>query len=98
MFDFGLAISEINGVSLRQGIVSPRMLGRVNASMEVAGQSSQLVGSLIAGVLAEAVGMRWALTAGSSLMAAGGLWLLLSPVRGVRSASAQTPIDADPAL
>lgn len=98
LFDFGLAISEINGVSLRQSIVSPRMLGRVNASMEVAGQSSQLVGSLLAGVLAEAVGMRWALAAGSSLMAAGGLWLLLSPVRKVRSASAQTPIDADSAF
>ena len=94
LFDFGLAISEINEVSVRQSIISPRMLDRVNASMEVAGQSSQLVGSLLAGVLAEAVGIRWALAAGSSLVAAGGLWLMLSPVRDVRSASAQTSADA----
>ena len=93
LFDFGLTVSEINGVSLRQSIVSPRMLGRVNASMEVAEQSSQLAGSLMAGVLAEAVGMRWALASGSCMMAAGGLRLLLSPVRDIRSASAPTSID-----
>jgi len=64
LFDFGLAVCEKTEFSLRQSIVSNRMLGRVNASMTVAGQTSQLAGSLIAGVLAEAVGMRWAMTAG----------------------------------
>ncbi|MAG35009.1 MAG: hypothetical protein CL878_01980 [Dehalococcoidia bacterium] len=35
LFDFGLAVYEINEVSLRQTITSERMLGRVNASLEV---------------------------------------------------------------
>ena len=96
LFDCGRAIYEINEVSLRQSMVSPRMLGQVNASMEVAELSSQLVGSLLAGALAEAVGIRWALVAGSFMGAAGGLRLLLSPVRDVRSALPQASIDAEP--
>lgn len=76
-------------MSLRQGITSPRMLGRVNASMEVMHRGSQLAGALLAGVLAEAVGLRWALAAGSSFCLAGGLWLLLSPVWKVASVDRQ---------
>ena len=87
LFDFGLSVYEINEVSLRQGIVSRRMLGRVNASMEVTGLGSRLVGALMAGILAEVIGIRWALTVGSFMMAAGGLWLLVSPVGSVRSTS-----------
>ena len=83
--DFALAVYEINEVSLRQGITAQRMLGRVNASLEVVELGSRLAGSLLAGVLAEAVGLRWALAAGAGLMAGGGLWLVLSPVRRVMS-------------
>ncbi|MCH8205413.1 MAG: MFS transporter [Chloroflexi bacterium] len=83
--DFGLAVYEINEVSLRQGIASPRMLGRVNASMRVIELSGLLVGSLLAGLLAETVGVRWALAAGASFGSAAGIWLMLSPVSKVRS-------------
>ena len=94
LFDFALAVYEINEVSLRQGITSQRMLGRVNASLEVVELGARLIGSLLAGVLAEAVGPRWALAAGAGLAAVGGLWLVLSPVRHVRSVP---PAETDPA-
>ena len=73
LFDFGQTVYEINEDSLRQGIVSPQILGRVNASMEVTGLGSQLAGSLLAGALAHAVGMRWALVAATTIRVAGGL-------------------------
>ena len=84
--DFALAVYEINEVSLRQGITAQQMLGRVNASLEVVELGARLAGSLLAGVLAEAVGLRGALAVGAVLMAGGGLWLMLSPVRHVRFA------------
>ena len=82
--DFALAVYEINEVSLRQGITTQRMLGRVNASLEVVELGARLAGSLLAGVLAEAVGLRGALAVGAVLMTGGGLWLVLSPVRHAR--------------
>ena len=81
LFDFGGIVYQINEVSHRQGVTSQRMLGRVNASMQIAVLGSQLLGAL----LAEAVGIRWALAAGSGIMTAGGAWLLLSPVWRVTS-------------
>ena len=97
LFDFADAGYNINEVSLRQGITSPQMLGRVNASMEVTELGSQLVGSLLAGALAETVGMRWALAAASSMGVAGGLWLVLSPVWPVRSVADLGPSNGGPA-
>ena len=80
LFDFSMTVYEVNEVSLRQGVTSRRSLGRVNASMEVTMLGFQLLGALSAGVLAEAVGMRWALFTGSCFMVAGGIWMLFSPV------------------
>ena len=42
LFDFGLAVCEKTEFSLRQSIVSNRMLGRVNASMTVDGSRRAL--------------------------------------------------------
>lgn len=80
LFDFSLVAYEVNEVSLRQSVTPRRMLGRVNASLEVTTLGFHLVGALLAGVLAQALGMRWALFVGSWFMVSGGVWLLLSPV------------------
>ena len=85
LFDFGGAAYEINEMSLRQGITPPEVLGRVNASLQVTELGARLAGALLGGVLAETLGMRWGLTAGSCFMVAGGLLLLASPVWRVRS-------------
>jgi predicted Co/Zn/Cd cation transporter (cation efflux family) len=67
-------------MSLRQSVTPQRLLGRVNASMEVVMLGFQLLGALLAGVLAETVGIRWALFTGSSFMVFGGVWMLFSPI------------------
>ena len=55
----------------------------------IAGHLRRLTGKGLARaqakLLAEAVGIRWALAAGSGIMTAGGAWLLLSPVWRVTS-------------
>ncbi|MDP6421007.1 MAG: MFS transporter [SAR202 cluster bacterium] len=85
LFDFAIAIYEINQVSIRQGIVSSRMLGRVNASIEVTSLGARLMGAVAAGALAEVVGLRWGLAVGAAVMMAGGLVLVRSAVWGVVS-------------
>ncbi|MCH8310215.1 MAG: MFS transporter [Chloroflexi bacterium] len=80
LFDFGVTIYEVTEMSLRQRITPYRMLGRVNASMEVTLLGAQLAGAILGGVLAELAGIRWALAVASCLLVAGGIWLLFSPV------------------
>ncbi len=85
LFDFAIAIYEINEVSIRQGIVSSRMLGRVNASIDVTELGARLAGTLAAGVLAEVVGLRWALAVGAAVTTAGRVVLVRSAVWSVVS-------------
>ena len=70
----------MNEMSLRQGITTYRMLGRVNSRMEVNVLGAQLASAVLGGILAQLAGIRWALAVGSCLMVAGGVWLLLSTV------------------
>jgi MFS family permease len=81
--DFALTIFEINHLSLRQAIVPAQLLGRVNATVRVAEFGALLVGTALAGVLGEALGLRatlW-LAAGCSLLGAAAL--MTSPVRAI---------------
>jgi hypothetical protein len=83
LFDFAIAIYEINEVSVRQSITPSQMLGRVNASFEVAELGARLLGAVDAGVLAEVIGVRWTLAVGVAATTAGGVVLMRSAVRGV---------------
>jgi MFS family permease len=82
--DSALTVYDINQVSLRQAIAPERVLGRVNASMRVAEVGALLLGTILAGYLGEAVGLRATLWLGvvCSVVSAGAL--ALSPVRDVR--------------
>ncbi|MCH7652759.1 MAG: MFS transporter [Chloroflexi bacterium] len=78
--DGAMIIYEINEMSLRQTITPDRLLGRVNASIRFVGIGTFLIGSLLGGALAEAIGLRWALVAGASSVIIGALWLAVSPI------------------
>ncbi len=78
--DGAMVIYEINEISLRQTITPDRLLGRVNASLRFVGIGTFFVGALLGGALAEAVGIRWALTAGASSVIIGALWLAASSI------------------
>jgi MFS family permease len=72
-------VYEINQVSLRQRVAPARMLGRVNAALEMAGLGAALAGSLAGGVLGGRIGLRATLVAGACGTLLAALWLGLSP-------------------
>jgi MFS family permease len=84
--EFGQIVYAIAQVSVRQQICPDRVLGRVNATMQVLVMGLFPLGAVVGGVLGDAIGARW------TLVAAGGL-LLVCPVvlwralRGVRDVS-----------
>ena len=95
--DPGWTIYEINAVSLRQAIAPAHLIGRVNAGIRFAGLVATLVGSLAAGVTADAVGTRPVLIAAAAAIASGALILTLSPVRALRDAPPVTePVEIVP--
>lgn len=72
---------NINAVSVRQAMVPPPMLGRVNATMVFIMTGMLPLGALAGGFLGEILGMRSTITlaAFGSLLSV--VWILLSPVR-----------------
>jgi MFS family permease len=79
--DSAVTVYDITEVSVRQTLVDDRALGRVSSTFRVAAMLSQLVVTLVAGVLAEVIGLRatsWLAPLGG-LLGASILWF--SPVR-----------------
>jgi MFS family permease len=81
-------VADINATSLRQSIAPERMLGRVNAFNRMLDLGFTLAGILIGGAIGETVGLRPALYIGACSMIGAAVWLLVSPVRHVRTAPA----------
>lgn len=73
-------IYSINEVSVRQMITPDRLLGRVNASMQLLAEGIGPFGALAGGVMAEIVGIRVTLFAASAGGLLACLWLVFSPV------------------
>ncbi len=86
-----LVTYTVNGVSLRQALTPDRLQGRVNATARFVISGAQPVGALLGGALGEAVGVRPTLIVGVLGMLAASLWVLLSPVRGIRVQPAGLP-------
>ena len=92
--DSAATVYDITEVSVRQTLVRDRAQGRVNSTFHVAAMIAQLGATLVAGVLAEAIGVRataWLAPVGG-LVGAAVLWtspvrhLLVLPTRGGRRA------------
>ena len=78
-------ISDINERSLIQGYTPDQWLGRVNSGMRFIELGTILIGSLVAGVLGETIGLRLTILIGVCCMLAGGLWLALSPLTSLQN-------------
>lgn len=81
--DSAVTVYDITETSVRQTLVRDRALGRVSSTFHVAAVLAQLVATLAAGLLAEAIGLRatsWLAPLGG-LLAAAILWA--SPVRAL---------------
>ena len=88
---FGDGLQTIEGVaelSLIQGMIPDRLLGRVNATLEVFSHGiAYPIGALLAAALADSIGIRGGIAIGWAAMAASILLLVFSPLPRVRRAS-----------
>jgi hypothetical protein len=78
-------IYQIHETSLIQATVPARSLGRVTASLRVVGWIAMLGGTVVGGLLGEALGPRPTLFVGAVGALPAALWLLWSPVRSLRT-------------
>ena len=83
--DASVAIYFIAEVSLRQAIIPNAFLGRVNASIQFITRGVGPVAALLAGILGTVIGLRLTILIGVLGVTFAGVWLLISPVRKVRS-------------
>jgi MFS family permease len=84
--DGALTLYQINQVSLRQAVTPSRLLGRVNASVEFLKLGAALVGSLLGGLMGNTFGVRTTLVAGALGSVLSTFWLVMSPIRALRTA------------
>jgi Na+/melibiose symporter-like transporter len=91
----GITVAVVASTSLRQSVTPDRLLGRMNASMRLASYTAIPLGSLLAGFLGGAIGLRPALLVGAAGFALPVLFILLSPIPGLRDLK-ETPEDAAP--
>jgi MFS family permease len=99
VFGFSSVAYNITQVSLRQAITPERLQGRMNAAMRWIVWGTIPLGTLAGGAIGQAIGLRAALWVG----AIGGLpvflWVLLSPVRSIRTmpepVAEPTPAEAE---
>ncbi len=78
-------VLQIHESSLVQAIVPDHALGRVTASLRVIGWTAMLAGTVVGGVLGELIGPRMTLLVGAIGSLPAVLWLVWSPVRGLRT-------------
>lgn len=73
-------IEGIANVTLRQAVTPDRLLGRVNATLDVLDHGVAPLGALVGAVIAESFGVRTAIAVAWIGMASGVLFLLFSPL------------------
>ena len=81
----GNLLYNINQVSFRQAIVPIRLQGRLNATMRTIVWGTLPLGALTGGFLGETIGLRPAIFVSVAAGSLSFLWVLFSPVRGIRA-------------
>ena len=84
----------VNAVSVRQAITPDRLQGRVNATMRFFAGGAMPIGALTGGALGGVIGLPWTLVVAELGTLLGFVWLLLSPVRGLRHLPAVAAVPA----
>jgi MFS family permease len=88
MGGFGNTISVVHVITVRQTITPDDLLGRMNASYRTLTYGAIPVGAMIGGVLGETIGLQATMAVGAVGVFLAPLWVLLSPVPGIRDAVA----------
>ncbi|PLT48024.1 major facilitator superfamily MFS_1 [Paenibacillus pasadenensis] len=77
---FGVVISNIHIISLRQTVTPEHLLGRMNASYRFVVTGTAPIGALLGGWLGTGIGLRLTLAVGAAGTLAAVLWIFFSPV------------------
>jgi Na+/melibiose symporter-like transporter len=83
--DGAVLVFMINEVSLRQTIVAPGLMGRVNASAGFLRSIAQLSGVLVAGVAGEIIGLRATLGLGGAVVTLAAIFLALTSLPSLKT-------------
>ncbi|WP_370071236.1 MFS transporter [Streptacidiphilus sp. MAP5-3] len=84
VFNAGGAVYQTAQMAYRQSSIPREILGRVNAGIRWVMWSTMPLGALLGGTVGTWLGLRTALWVATGFLAATGLWLLASPLRGWR--------------
>jgi MFS family permease len=84
-----IVIYYVNAVSVRQALAPARLLGRINATMRFLARGAFPIGSLIGGGLGAGIGVPLTLVVATCGLLLAFAWLLLSPVRTLRTMPTQ---------
>ena len=82
---FGLAVSNVHSVSVRQTVTAPALLGRMNAGYRFLVTGTVPIGAVLGGALGEAVGLRFALVILGLVLPVSLLWIAMSPLPRLRA-------------
>ncbi len=77
---FGVAISDVLVVSIRQAVTPDRLLGRMNASYRTLVYGAIPFGALAGGLLGELIGLRATLAVAAIGLLLAPLWIIRSPI------------------
>ncbi|MEU7743377.1 MFS transporter [Nonomuraea sp. NPDC049158] len=92
---FGIAVSGSQAVTLRQVAVPAAVVGRANAAYRTLSFGVLPLGAVAGGLLGDLIGLRPALLAGGIGLALAPVWVLLSPVRHLRTAEDARPRETE---
>jgi MFS family permease len=79
--DTAYTVYMVTELSLRQTLAPDRVLGRVNAAMQLLSRGMWPLGALVGGWLASSGGVRFALFTAAAGVALSSFWLVFSPLR-----------------
>ena len=86
--DIAFPVFNIQELTLRQSIAPPELLGRVNSAMQMMFRGILPIGALLGGALGQFVGVRATIVMCAVGVLMSSLWLIFSPVRGLREVPA----------
>ncbi len=83
---------------MQQALTPNALLGRMNASYRFVSWGVVPLGALLGGGLGDAIGLRPTLFIGAGGIFAAALWIVLSPVRGIRQlpGASEGPVPPEP--
>ncbi|HZW84399.1 MAG TPA: MFS transporter, partial [Nitrososphaerales archaeon] len=80
----GTLIFTILGLSLIQSTTPNRVLGRINATRRTFSRGVIPLGSILAGILGQTVGLPWTIVIGGLISGGSAVWALLGPIYNLK--------------